>query len=76
MTTKHIKIFTDSSIIVKGLAVDLEENSIHSITKDHIKSAILGGFGSLDKSVELFILNTDLEKATPIIEAYKAKIKP
>jgi hypothetical protein len=74
MTTAHIKIFSGSSIIVKGLEVRLEESNIGSITKDHINSGALAGFGSLGRSVELFILNTDLEKAAPIIETYKEEI--
>jgi hypothetical protein len=74
MTTAHIKIFSGSSIIVKGLEVRLEESNIGSITKDHINSGTLAGFGSLGRSVELFILNTDLEKAAPIIETYKEEI--
>ena len=74
MTTAHIKVFSGSSILVKGLAVRLEDNHIGSIVKDHINSGVLGGFGTLDRLVELFILNTDLEKATPILEAYKVEI--
>lgn len=74
MTEEHIKIFVDSSIIVKGLEIRLEDNNISSITKDHSKSGILAGFGALDRQAELFILNTDIEKASPIIDAYKVEI--
>ncbi|MDA9348738.1 DUF2007 domain-containing protein [Polaribacter sp.] len=74
MTTAHIKVFSGSSIIVKGLAVRLEDINIGSITKDHIHSGTLAGFGTLGRMVELFILNTDLEKATPILETYKEEI--
>jgi len=74
MTTAHIKVFSGSSIIVKGLEVRLEDVNIGSITKDHIHSGTLAGFGTLGRMVELFILNTDLEKATPILETYKEEI--
>ena len=46
----------------------------NEITKDHIHSGTLAGFGTLGRMVELFILNTDLEKATPILETYKEEI--
>jgi|TARA_B110000908_G_scaffold165953_1_gene216241 hypothetical protein len=74
MTTAHIKVFSESSIIVKGLEIRLEDTNIGSITKDHINSGNIAGFGTLGRMVELFILNTDLEKAAPIIETYKEEI--
>jgi hypothetical protein len=74
MTETYTKIFTDSSIIINGLKHLLDDASISSRISDRVESARLGGFGVPTNSVELFILNTDLEKATPIVEAYKAKI--
>ena len=74
MNNEHIKVFSESSIVVKGLEIRLEDNDIWSIIKDQINSGIMGGFGTLDRTVDLFILNIDLEKATPIINNYKEKI--
>ena len=70
MQTPHILVFSESAILVKGL----EDNHIGYIIKDPVNSGVLAGFGSLDKSVEVYILETDLKRATPIIEAYKAEI--
>ncbi|TVZ57159.1 putative signal transducing protein [Lutibacter sp. Hel_I_33_5] len=72
--SKYIKVFTNSNIIVNRLKDLLEDTKIVSIVKDKVHSAVLGGFGSLPDSVELYILNEDLEKATPIIENYRKEI--
>jgi hypothetical protein len=74
MQTPHILVFSESAILVKGLEIRLEDNHIGYIIKDPVNSGVLAGFGSLDKSVEVYILETDLKRATPIIEAYKAEI--
>lgn len=75
METTHIKVFSANSlIIVRGLENRLKENSINSLIKDHVSSGQIAGFGALGNSVELFVLNTDLEKATPLIERYKKEI--
>lgn len=75
METNHVKVFSANSlIIVRGLENRLTENNIDSLIKDHVNSGQLAGFGFLGNSVELFVLNTDLEKAQPIVDAYKAEI--
>jgi hypothetical protein len=72
--TEHIKVFTGSSIIVNCIKNILEEHNISSLLKDHTESARLGGFGIPTNSVELFILQEDLEKAQPILDDFKAEI--
>jgi hypothetical protein len=74
MNKEHITIFSGSSIIVKGLQTRLADSNINSIIKDRVESARLGGFGEHRTAIELLILNTDLEKAKPIIETYKTEI--
>ncbi|RCS28005.1 DUF2007 domain-containing protein [Polaribacter sp. WD7] len=74
MTTAHIKIFSGSSIIVKGLQNLLEDKNINYIIKDKFESARLAGFGEQMNSVELHVLNSDLEKAQLIVDTYKAEI--
>ncbi|WOC40644.1 putative signal transducing protein [Polaribacter sp. HL-MS24] len=74
MESTHVLVFSESSIIVKGLEIQLKDNNIGYLIKDPLNSGVLAGFGSFGKSVELYILQTDLDKATPIIEAYKAEI--
>lgn len=74
MKTKHIKFYTGSSILVNRLQNLLAEVDVKSIIKDHINSGKMVGFGPLGQSIELFILNSDLEKAKPILESFKVKI--
>ncbi|MDD7913463.1 DUF2007 domain-containing protein [Polaribacter ponticola] len=74
MKTEHTKLFTGSNIIVNGLKNLLETEGISSIIKDKFESARLGGFGENRSSVEVHVLNSDLEKAKIIVENYKEKI--
>lgn len=74
MTTEHVKIFSGSSIIVKGLQNLLEDHKIKYIIKDNFESARLGGHVQHLNSVEVLIRNTDIEKAKPIVDSYRAEI--
>lgn len=74
MTKEHIKIFSGTQLLVNRLNFLLDNANIASLIKDNVESARLGGYGSLVNSVELFIYNSDLEKATPIIEEFKKEI--
>jgi hypothetical protein len=71
---EHIKIYSGDSITVNRLSFLLDEAEIPSLIKDHENSANLAGFGTLGNSVELFIYNSDLEKASTIIENFKKEI--
>jgi hypothetical protein len=71
---EHIKIYSGDSITVNRLSFLLDEAGIPSLIKDHANSATLAGFGTLGNSVELFIYNSDLEKASTIIENFKKEI--
>lgn len=74
MKTEHTKLFTGSNIIVNGLKNLLDQEEINYIIKDKFESARLGGFGEQMDSVEVHVLDADVEKAKTIIESYKAKI--
>jgi|TARA_R110002124_G_scaffold253438_1_gene418865 hypothetical protein len=74
MKNEHVKIFSGSSIIVNRLKSLLEEENISSIIKDHINMGKVTGFGPLGETIELFILNSDVEKAKPILDKYKEQI--
>lgn len=74
MSEDYTKVFTDDSILVNRLQTLLKEVEINSKIRDRVESARLAGFGVPINSIELFVLNTDLEMAKPIIEAYKEKI--
>ncbi len=74
MEKEHIKVFTGTQLFVNRLSNLLNDQSIATLIKDHANSGTLAGFGSPRNSVELFIYNTDLESATPIIEDFKKEI--
>ncbi|MDP5105676.1 DUF2007 domain-containing protein [uncultured Polaribacter sp.] len=74
MKTEHTKLFTGSNIIVNGLKNLLDQDDISYIIKDKFESARLGGFGEQMDSVEVHVLDTDVEKAKMIVESYKGKI--
>ena len=74
MEAVHVKVFTDLSIIANRLQDILKEHNIPSFIKDHIESARLAGFGSFQNSVDLYILSTDVERATSIISDFKKEI--
>ena len=74
MSEEYTKVFTDDSILVNRLHSLLNEVSINTKIVDRVESGRLAGFGVPINSVELFVLNTDLEKAKPIIDLYREKI--
>lgn len=71
---EHIHIFTGTSILVNRLAFLLDEASIPSIIKNEVESGRLAGFGTTGGAVELYIFNTDKDKANLIIENFKKEI--
>jgi hypothetical protein len=74
MKTEHTNLFTGSNIIVTGLKNLLDLENINYLIKDKFESARLGGFGENMSSVEVHVLDSDLEKAKTVIEKYKEKI--
>lgn len=63
----HQKLFAGSEIMVLAVRNILEENSIPYIIRDDIESAISSGFGSADKAVNVFVENSDLDKAKNLL---------
>jgi hypothetical protein len=74
MIDNYTKVFTETTILVKRLHSLLNEAGVSSRLSDRVESARLGGFGVPPNSVELLVLNDDLEKAKPIIESFKREI--
>ena len=69
-----MKIFSGSEILAKNLQQRIEAAGIDTVIKDNIQSARLGGFGSSDLAVEVFIQEVDFGKANPIIEEFRMSI--
>ena len=74
MEANYTKIFTDNAILIHRLQTLLNAADIATRVSDGVESARLGGFGAPDNSVELYIFKKDLEKAQPIVAAYKKEI--
>lgn len=74
--SEQIKIYTGSAITINRLAQLLEDQKIPSIIKNNQESGRLAGFGITGDSVELYILNSDLNIAQKVIEAFNLKNTP
>jgi predicted nucleotidyltransferase len=67
---EHIKILTNSAILINRIAQILDEKEIPSLIKDNVESARLAGFGTSANDVELYVYNSDLEKAKKVIKTF------
>lgn len=74
MSNEYIKIFTGSAILATRLKTLLDEAEIGSIIRDEMESGRLAGFGAPMNSSELFVLESDLEKARPVAENFQEEI--
>lgn len=73
METSLYKAFSGSEIEVLLLQGELEANNIGSLIRDGFASGLRAGFyGGSPSAVDLFIDESDLEKATPIIQEFLA----
>jgi len=70
--TDYIKIFEGDFIIVQLLKSRLEDVGINPVIKDENESGRLGGFAG-SRLLEVYVHKSELEKATPIIEAIKSE---
>jgi hypothetical protein len=70
MKEDYTKVFTETTILVKRLYTLLADANIHS----RIKSDKIPAYEITNFMDELFVLNEDVEKATPIIELFKSEI--
>ncbi|MHA7058423.1 putative signal transducing protein [Aquimarina sp. M1] len=71
---KYKKIYTGTSIIVNRLAFLLKEIHIPYIIKDNKESARLAGFGAMEGSTELFVLDNHTKNANEIVEKFEKEV--
>jgi len=62
---------TSSSIIINRIASILDQNNVTTLIKDNVESARLAGFGTSLNDVELYVKDSDFEKAQKFIEELK-----
>jgi hypothetical protein len=74
MEKEHIKLFSGTSIIVRGLQNILDDNQIGYVVKDNVESARLAGFGAQQNDIDLYVLESDFTRAKAFVENYQEKI--
>ncbi|MCH2218184.1 MAG: DUF2007 domain-containing protein [Flavobacteriales bacterium] len=75
MSREYVNIFTGSSILTTRIKHLLEETGITSIVKDHMESGRLAGFGTPMNSVQLFVLEKDLDEAKHVVANFEKEIE-
>jgi len=67
-----VRVFTGTKITVNLLKQQLEDVAIPSHIQNSFESGVITGFsGGTPSSVDLFIVEADIEKASPIIDEFK-----
>lgn len=71
LNDRMIRVFAGSEITLNLLSTGLQEAGIQSNVITGSDQSNLGGFSAgTPYSVDLYILNSDLEKAKPIVDAF------
>ncbi len=65
----HVRILTDSSIVINRISQILNENEIPSLVKDDVESARLAGFGTPLNEIQLYVDEEDVDQAKRIIKS-------
>ncbi|NNE32017.1 MAG: DUF2007 domain-containing protein [Winogradskyella sp.] len=74
-TTEYTKVYHGNFILVNRVKDELERLGIIPIIKDEGESQRLAGYASLNQGYqEVFVHNTELDKATAIVEQVKAEM--
>jgi hypothetical protein len=67
---KIVLIYTGDELTVERIRVNLEMKGISFIAKDGFQQGINAGFvGGTPSSIDLFVVESDLEKAIEIVNA-------
>ncbi len=69
-----IKIFSGSEILALALQAKIEAAGVNTVVKNNIQTALNIGLGHLGQAVEVFIQETDFNKANPVIEEFRMSI--
>lgn len=69
-----IKIFSGSEILAMALQEKIETIGVNTVMKNNVQSARLGGFGSSDLAVEVFIQESDYGKTHQVIEDFRMSL--
>jgi len=69
--SKLVRIYAGTEVNVIFLKGELEANNISAVTRDDFGSSVYAGFvGGVPSAIDLFIQESDLEKAEPIVNEF------
>ncbi|GGD99725.1 putative signal transducing protein [Planktosalinus lacus] len=71
--SEHVRVLTDSAIVINRIVQLLDEEKIPSIIKDNVESARLAGFGIPSNDVDLYVDTSDVNSAEMIIKSFIKK---
>lgn len=71
--SEHVRVLTDSAIVINRIVQLLDEEKIPSIIKDNVESARLAGFGIPSNDVDLYVDSSDVNSAEMIIKSFIKK---
>ena len=72
---KHVKVFSGTQIFVNRLGYLLDQVKIPYLIKDNQEAGRVAGFGTLGNSVDLFIYESDNEKAQDTIQKFRNELE-
>ncbi|MEC4113506.1 putative signal transducing protein [Myroides pelagicus] len=64
----HKKLYAGSEVMVLAVRNLLEDHNIGYIIRDDIESGIAAGYGTLGKAVNVFVEETDLDRAKTLLK--------
>jgi hypothetical protein len=74
MKSKLTRIYSGTEVTVNLLKSILEEEGIAALIQDDFRSGVTAGFsGGVPSAIDLFINETDLEKAKPIVNEFLSR---
>ncbi len=75
METEYIKIYTGDFLTSQRIQQRLEDIGINAVVKNEDESARLAGFANPVPSLQdIYVHETELEKAKTVVDAIKSKI--
>lgn len=70
--SEMVRVYSGTELTAELLKDELESIGIFGMLKNEYHSGVVAGFsGGIPASVDVFILETDLKKAMPVIEEFR-----
>lgn len=70
MSDTILNIYTGGDVIINRLKQELEKEGIYCLVKDGFKQGLIAGFGEgVPSAIDLFVKESDLERALEIVQA-------